>query len=99
MAIILSDQDISRLTQEKKVLPSDYRTKIEMRPKAGHKERELDIRGEDGNEFRLILRQSIINPLDFSIILAYRAPKSNQLFRLRRYNGRSHEHSNVIEQQ
>lgn len=68
-----------------------------MRPKTGHKERELDIMGEEGNEFRLILRRSIINPLDFSIILAYRPPKSNQLFRLRRYNGRSHEHTNIIE--
>jgi hypothetical protein len=57
----------------------------------------LDIEGENGNEFRLILRQSVINPLDFSIILAYRPPRSNQLFRLRRYNGKSHEHTNIIE--
>ena len=68
-----------------------------MRPKPGHKERELDLKGEKENEFRLILRQSSINPLDFSIILAYRLPKSNQLFRLRRYNGKSHEHTNIIE--
>jgi hypothetical protein len=43
----------------------------------------------------LVLRQSILNPLDFSIILAYRPPKSNQLFRLQRYNGKSHEHTNL----
>ena len=49
--------------------------------------------------FRLILRQSLFNILDFSIILAYRPPNSNQLFRLRRYNGKSHEYTNIIEQE
>jgi hypothetical protein len=99
MAIILSDKEIDDLVQEKKTLPADYQSKIHMRPKSGHKERELDIKGDKGNEFRLILRQSHINPLDFSIILAYRPPKSNQLFRLRRYNGKSHEHTNIIERE
>lgn len=97
MGAILSDDDIARLVAEKKPLPEDYRTKIQIRPKRGHKERELDVKGVDGSDFRLILRQSVINPLDFSIILVYRPPKSNQLFRLRRYNGKSHEHTNCIE--
>ena len=68
MAAIFSDQDISRLIQERKPLPNDYRTKVQVRPKLGHKERELDIKGADGGDYRLILRQSIFNPLDFSII-------------------------------
>jgi len=97
MAATFSDQDISRLIQERKPLPDDYRTKIQTRPKLGHKERELDIKGVDGGDYCLILRQSIFNPLDFSIILAYRPPKSNQLFRLQRYNGKSHEHTNPTE--
>ena len=97
MAAIFSDQDISNLIRERKPLPDDYRTRIQARPKWGHKERELDIKGVDGGDYRLILRQSISNPLDFSIILAYRPPKSNQFFRLQRYNGKSHEHSNPIE--
>jgi len=99
MAAIFSDQDISRLIQERKTLPDDYRTKIQTRPKLGHKERELDIKGADGGDYGLVLRQSILNPLDFSIILAYRPPKSNQLFRLQRYNGKSHEHTNPIEEE
>jgi hypothetical protein len=99
MAAIFSDEDITRLIQERKPLSEDYRTKIQVRPKLGHKERELDIKGADGGDYRLILRQSVPNPLDFSIILAYRPPKSNQLFRLRRYNGKSHEHTNPIEGQ
>ncbi len=97
MAAIFSDQDISRMIRERKPLPDDYRTRIQTRPKLGHKERELDIKGADGGEYRLILRQSIFNALDFSIVLAYRPPKSNQLFGLQRYNGKSHEHTNAIE--
>ena len=45
----------------------------------------------------MILKRSLSNPLSFSAILAYRVPGSNQIFRLRRYNGRAHEHTNVIE--
>jgi len=97
MADFFSDQEIYHLIQERKPLPADYRTKIQTRPKSGHKERELDIEDGDGGDYRLILRQSTFNPLDFSVILAYRPPKSNQLFRLKRYNGKSHEHTNPIE--
>jgi len=97
MATILTDNEITQLIQERKPLPEDYRTKIQVRPKRGHKERELDLIGVDGSEFRIIFRQSLFNPLDFSVILAYRLPKSNQLFRLRRYNGKSHEHTNRME--
>jgi len=45
----------------------------------------------------LIPRQSSFNPLDFSIILGCYRPDSNKIFRLRRYNGKSHEHTNRIE--
>ncbi|MBS3907198.1 MAG: nucleotidyltransferase domain-containing protein [Syntrophaceae bacterium] len=47
MAAIFSDQDISRLIQERKPLPDDYRTKIQALPKLGHKEREPDIKGAE----------------------------------------------------
>jgi len=57
MAIILSDKEIDDLVQERKPLPEDYRAKIQMRAKTGHKERELDVKGEGETEFRLILRQ------------------------------------------
>ena len=97
MAIRLSEAEISRLLAERKPLPPDYRERIQIKPKRGHKERELDVKGSDKSEFRLILRQSEFNPLDFSVILAYRPPKTNQLFRLRRYNGKSHEHTNTLE--
>ena len=99
MADIISDQEIKDLIRERKPLPSDYVSRIRVRPKRGHKERDLDIRGDNGNDFRIILRQSTINTLDFSIILVFRPAHSNVLFRLRRYNGKSHEHTNIIEAQ
>jgi hypothetical protein len=97
MAARYSDGDIARLIEERKPLPDDYRSRIQLRPKRGHKEQELNVQGTNGSEFRLILRQNNFNPLDFSIILAYRPPNSNILFRLRRYDGKSHEHTNRIE--
>jgi len=97
MAKTYSDSEIALLMQERKPLPNDWRSHLQLRSKRGHRERDLELRGDKGNEFRLILRQNKINPLDFSIILAVRVPGSNRLFRLRRYNGKSHEHTNHIE--
>ena len=97
MAETYSDQDIMMLIQERKPLPHDWRSRLRLRSKRGHDERDLDLTGDAQSEFRLILRRSKFNPLDFSIILAVRVPKSNQIFRLRRYNGKSHEHTNHIE--
>lgn len=97
MAAKYTDDEIELLLKEGKPLPPDYQARTQIKTKRGHKERELDIRGDRGNEFLLILRQSNFNPLDFSIILAFCPPKTNQTFRLRRYNGKSHEHTNKIE--
>ncbi|MBM3942398.1 MAG: hypothetical protein FJ316_05650 [SAR202 cluster bacterium] len=99
MALTLTDREIARLILESKLLPNGYESRMQLTPKRGHSEREVDIVGASGDNFRLILRQSLFNILDFSVILAYRLPRSNELFRLRRYNGRSHEHTNSIERQ
>ncbi len=97
MAVTYLDQEVESLVQERKPLPADWHSRIRLKSKRGHQEQQLDLTGEAGSEFRLILRQNKINLLDFSIILAVRAPQSNQIFRLRRYNGRSHQHTNHIE--
>jgi len=99
MAIQLGDTEIARLLAERKALSANYRERMQTKPKRGHRERELDITGNEGSEFRIILRQSLFNPFDFSVILVYRPPNTNQLFRLRRYNGKSHEHTNILEGQ
>src|SRR3990172_607960 len=97
MSVRFSDQDIDRMVQEVKLLQPDYRKRIRLREKRGHKEQELVVTGVHGTEYRLLLRQSLSNELDFSIILATVPHGTNVLFRLRRYNGRSHEHTNTLE--
>ena len=97
MAIVFSDQEIAALWIERKALSSAWRNRTRMVAKRGHRERHLDITGDSGSEFRMILRHSSVNAQDFSVILAVRVPQSNQVFRLRRYNGKSHEHTNHIE--
>ena len=99
MTVRYSDQEIEELIRERKPLPQNHPLCIRFKPKIGHKEYELAVEGDAGNDFRLIIRQSNSNPLDFSVILGILAPNTNQLFRLRRYNGRSHEHTNDIEKQ
>jgi hypothetical protein len=97
MSAKYSDAEIAQMITERKPLPEDYRSRAQLHEKRGHKERELDIVGERGTQFRLILRQSNFNTLDFSIILAVSPVDSSLLFRLRRYNGKSHEHTNPLE--
>jgi hypothetical protein len=94
---LLTDAEISSLLAESKILPPDYLSRVSLKAKRGHKERELDLVGGNGSEFRLVLRQSLHNVLDFSVILAFCPAGSSQVFRLRRYNGKSHEHTNQIE--
>jgi hypothetical protein len=97
MAARYTDQSIAQMLSERKILDENYRSRIQLRNKRGHKEREFDLTGVDGNQYRLILRLSDFNPLDFSVVLAFCPTDTNQIFRLRRYNGKSHEHSNPIE--
>jgi hypothetical protein len=97
MAGRYTDSEIQQLLAERKLLPEEYRKKLKLREKRGHREAELSIAGGAGTEFRLIARQNSLNVLDFSIILAACPAGSNQLFRLRRHNGKSHEHTNQIE--
>jgi hypothetical protein len=85
------------MIEEPKPLPENYYSLIKLKDKRGHKERELGVVGKQGTQYRIILRQSDSNKLDFSIVLAVNPTETNQLFRLRRYNGKSHEHTNQIE--
>ena len=95
---VLSDVQIEALIAETKPLPADWH--LRLRPRAGrigHLVRDLDVEGNHGSSFRIVVRQSVRNVLDFSVILGYRPLTGPRLFRLRRYNGRSHEHRNRIE--
>jgi len=97
MTIQYTDQGIQDFIKERKVLPRDYAQRMQLKHKQGHNEQQLDAKGERGNLFRIILRQNRFNVLDFSAICALCLPNSNKIFRLQRCNGKSHEHTNTIE--
>ena len=97
LGVTYTDNQINELVLEPKPLSKDWRRRFRMMPKRGHNERDLELKCASGNEYRLILRQSKVNFLDFSVILAVHVPLSNRLFRLQRYNGKSHQHTNHLE--
>ena len=62
MAVKYTDAEIAMLIKEHKPLPINWQKQMCLLDKRGHKQRNLDL---SGDKFRLILRQSMINPLDF----------------------------------
>jgi hypothetical protein len=70
---------------------------LQMRVQNRCKRANLELRGTEGSAFRVFLRQTELNHLDFSVILAYEWRAAGRLMILRRYNGLSHEHENVLE--
>jgi hypothetical protein len=92
MVITYSDEEIDELIQERKVLSNNRRNQL-------YREEKLDVNGNNGNKFRIIVRQNKQRLLDFSAILAVFAPQLNRYFRLRRYNGATHTHTNRIERE
>ena len=97
MNITYSDQEIRALIQEHKVLPDNKRSKFSKTRNRGNDEYRLNITGEEGNKFQVIVRISVFNKLNFSVILGVKVPPPKKLFRLKRYNGDYHEHTNSIE--
>lgn len=96
MADFLTDDDIERLIAEPKPIPDDFLVTIhQYRQKAGHHESDVELDGADGSVFQIRVRQSVFNRLDFSVILLVETKTG--WFRLRRYNGLSHEHTNRLE--
>ena len=99
MELIFSDQKITALIEERKVLPNNWRNKFRRRMNRGSNEYLLNITGEDGNKFRVIVRMSISDELNFSVVLGVKVPPPKKFFRLKRYNGDYHLHTNTIEDQ
>jgi hypothetical protein len=98
MSTIVDDTIIqARLIEEKPAIdPADLTPR---KPKRGHLEAQKQVEGADGSKFRLILRQNRLDVQDFSVILGWEMPSLMRLFKLRRCNGRSHEHRNPLEQE
>lgn len=94
---VLSDSQIAALISEGKKIPDGLRPLSRLIERNQHKRKDFEISGAQGSEFTVAVRQSALNPFDFSVILGYKVPGLNTVFRLRRYNGKSHVHTNLIE--
>lgn len=100
MAIItITNRQIQDFIKEKKILPKGFNPSLKDRnvSNQSHNHFDCEIIGEYGNTYRIIIRQSKINPLDFSVIFGIIL--SGRVFRIRRYNGDAHPHSNKIEKE
>jgi len=86
---ILSDDEIAELWAEPKPMPDNWERRLAPQEKSNrqHRERDLRLTGNAGHEFRVVLRQSVMNPLDFSVILTLIDGDGTE-YRLLRYNGR-----------
>ncbi len=95
--MILDDAQIAALIGEPKptVEPAAL---IPTTHKGAHRETQQSVTTDEGSSFRLIVRQSTFDPLDFSVILGYELPETTRVFRLLRHNGNSHDHPNRLEQ-
>ena len=95
--VVLTDEEIAELIEEPKPIPQGLRPFTRLTERNLHRRRDYEIMSESGHSFVIAVRQSILNTFDFSAILGYKLPGVNTIFRLRRYNGKSHYHTNTIE--
>jgi hypothetical protein len=98
LTMLLTDAQITDLLSEPKpeVDPRTLlRTFVNLTPTHSHRRHAITVAGEAGNRFQLSLRQSVLDPYDFSVILTVVRPDGS--LNLRRHNGASHAHSNPIE--
>ncbi len=100
MDFFLSDSDIQGLINEEKQIDVPlWHFNSKFKDKRGHKEFDLIIGRPDHSAFKIIIRQSIENPLAFSAILGFIPLGKTDVFLLRRYNGKNHQHSNKLEKE
>ncbi len=97
MPILYTDTEITNLILESKLLPHDWRRTLIPTGAGAQRRADLAIIGGNGSHFRIMVRQSSINPMNFSVILGVFPAGSNVVFLLRRYNGLHGEHTNRIE--
>ncbi len=97
MNYYFTDIEIDQLITEKKIFPGTTKDIMNYKETDGHKNSSIEIHKNDGSLFVIRLRQNLNNVNDFSVILGYQGKGNNTIFKLRRYNGKSHQHTNRIE--
>ncbi len=97
---MLTDARIAQLLQEAKpTLDAQILLAALSRsaPRLSHRRATAKVVGRRGTRFAVHLRQSSIDPYDFSVILTASLGASGPELRLRRHNGKGHAHANKIE--
>jgi hypothetical protein len=96
---IISEERIGALITEPKPEPPGLVPLGVMSQRNQHYRKDFRIMAPSGNEFLVAIRKATLNIFDFSVILGYQLPHLHTVFRLRRYNGKSHPHTNPIEKE
>jgi hypothetical protein len=94
---IYTDGEINSLILELKPLPYDWRSISPPKVDGASITQTVECIGQEQHAFKILLRQNTKYPLNFSLTLGFIPKGSTALFRLRRYDGKSHEHTNPIE--
>lgn len=94
-----SDIEIDLLVREPKPLSANWNSKIRSEYQSRYVTKSFEVKGIRNNTFRVIWKQIHNNSSDYSAIFGVFPLGSNTLFRLRRYDGKQHIHSNPIEKQ
>ena len=97
MGYYFTDEEINSLISEEKIFPGSIEEIMNFKESDGHKRASIELPRSDGSRFIIKLRQNQNDINDFSAIIAFREKTNNKDFKLRRYNGKSHEHSNKLE--
>ncbi|MBC8184683.1 hypothetical protein H8E88_26610 [candidate division KSB1 bacterium] len=97
MSYYFTDEEIDSLISEEKFFPGTIEEIMNFKESDSHKRASIELPRSDGSRFIIKLRQNKNDINDFSAIIAFQEKNSNKDFKLRRYNGKSHEHSNKLE--
>jgi hypothetical protein len=97
--MLLSDEEIKALILEAKAVPRGLMPLGRCSERHQHRRKDYTVECPSGHKFMIALRQSMLNSLDFSVILGYHLPHLFRVFRLCRYNGKSHHHTNTLEKE
>jgi hypothetical protein len=78
-----------------KVLPRNYRSRLFPEKPA---KRELLVHDNKGRKYKIMIRENLVYPDNFSVILMHILPLTNNYFCLRRYNC-VETHNNLLEEE
>lgn len=93
--MVLTDAQIKELVDAPKILPDNYRSRLFPEKPA---KRELMVYDDQHRKYKILIREDLAYPDNFSVILMHILPQTNNFFCLRRYNCEE-IHNNLLEKE